>query len=175
MLKEFCTNISNHFLTNPQNSTRTIESATEDVRNALDMRNYNKCNSVNVRTGKISVYEIIDAILNDRTRSSRNPIKRLWNKVEFKFGRGIKYVLLLSIFIAYALLGGLLIYQFEAPAELEHDAELDQKSMERHKIYVRKISNILTSPQCQSALKTSNVRRNFKGQRMNSIICPLNL
>lgn len=55
-----------------------------------------------------------------------HPINLLWYNLEFKFGRWVKCILLLLVLIAYALVGGLLVHQFEAPAERELIAQLDQ-------------------------------------------------
>lgn len=59
-------------------------------------------------------------------------MQRLWYEVEFKFGHGIKYVLLLGMLITYALLGGFLVHRFEAPAERQYYARLDQVSFLVH-------------------------------------------
>lgn len=58
-----------------------------------------------------------------------HPIKLIWYNLEFKYGRWIKCALLLLVLIAYALFGGLLVHQFEAPAERELNAQLDQVTL----------------------------------------------
>lgn len=62
--------------------------------------------------------------------NERNPIKLMWYNLEFKLGRWIKCVLLLLVLIAYALFGGFLVHQFEAPAERELSAQLDQVTLQ---------------------------------------------
>ncbi|KAM3726946.1 TWiK family of potassium channels protein [Dirofilaria immitis] len=167
VLQKFCRRKYRHSLTNALRSSRDhkLECVTEDVRSVesaglnipADAIDHGEYNIYSEGTNQPSVYDVIEEILNSRSKpSQRNPIKMMWYNLEFKFGRWIKCVLLLLVLIAYALFGGLLVHQFEAPAERELNAQIDQETVERYKTYVKKISELFMSPLCQSSIKHSD-------------------
>uniref|UniRef100_A0A915PII2 Potassium channel domain-containing protein n=1 Tax=Setaria digitata TaxID=48799 RepID=A0A915PII2_9BILA len=148
-------------VTTEVHSVKFINSDTNNV--TTDPVGHDKCIIHNEETSQPSVYDVIEEILNSRSRPSRrHPIKLFWYNLEFKLGRWIKYVLLLLLLVAYALLGGLLVHQFEAPAERELNAQLDEETIQRHKAYVRKISKLFMSPHCQSEVKHSDEQGNVE-------------
>uniref|UniRef100_A0A8R1TVH3 Potassium channel domain-containing protein n=1 Tax=Onchocerca volvulus TaxID=6282 RepID=A0A8R1TVH3_ONCVO len=171
VLQKFCRRKYRRSLTNALRSSKVQkpESITTEVQNVeslgLNANNvtantidYGECSIYSEGISQSNVYDVIEEILNSRSNRSneRNPIKLMWYNLEFKLGRWIKCVLLLLVLIAYALFGGFLVHQFEAPAERELSAQLDQESVERYKTYVKKISELFTSPLCQSTIKHSD-------------------
>uniref|UniRef100_A0A0R3S433 Ion_trans_2 domain-containing protein n=1 Tax=Elaeophora elaphi TaxID=1147741 RepID=A0A0R3S433_9BILA len=129
-------------------SAESVGLSTNNV--TTDTADYAEYSIYNGGNNQPSVYDVIEEILNTQSKPSRcHPIKLIWYNLEFKFGRWIKCALLLLVLIAYALFGGLLVHQFEAPAERELNAQLDQETIERHKIYGKKISELFTSSHCQ--------------------------
>ncbi|MCP9266381.1 Ion channel [Dirofilaria immitis] len=158
VLQKFCRRKYRHSLTNALRSSRDhkLECVTEDVRSVesaglnipADAIDHGEYNIYSEGTNQPSVYDVIEEILNSRSKpSQRNPIKMMWYNLEFKFGRWIKCVLLLLVLIAYALFGGLLVHQFEAPAE--RNCRTLQNLRE-------KISELFMSPLCQSSIKHSD-------------------
>ncbi|VBB26452.1 unnamed protein product [Acanthocheilonema viteae] len=181
MLQKFCRRKYRHSLTNALKSSRihkreSVAAETQSVESiglnrnnvATDTIDHGEYNIYNEETSQPTVYDVIEEILSSQSKlsvlfvSSTNrpirchPIKLIWYNLEFKFGRWIKCALLLLVLIAYALFGGLLVHQLEAPAERELIAQLDQKTIERHKIYAKKISGLFTSSHCQSITERSD-------------------
>ncbi|OZC08412.1 hypothetical protein X798_04612 [Onchocerca flexuosa] len=170
VLQKFCRRKYRRSLTNALRSSKIHkpESITAEVQNTeslglnannviADTIDYDGNSIYSEGISQPNVYDVIEEILNSRSKSSeRNPIKLMWYNLEFRLGRWIKCVLLLLVLIAYALFGGFLVHQFEAPAERELNAQLDQESVQRYKTYVKKISELFTSPLCQSTIKHSD-------------------
>ncbi|KAL3981822.1 Ion channel family protein [Acanthocheilonema viteae] len=170
MLQKFCRRKYRHSLTNALKSSRihkreSVAAETQSVESiglnrnnvATDTIDHGEYNIYNEETSQPTVYDVIEEILSSQSKPIRcHPIKLIWYNLEFKFGRWIKCALLLLVLIAYALFGGLLVHQLEAPAERELIAQLDQKTIERHKIYAKKISGLFTSSHCQSITERSD-------------------
>ncbi|EFO17846.2 hypothetical protein LOAG_10651 [Loa loa] len=142
-------------------SVKSIGLSADNV--ITDATDHGEYNIYKEETSQPTVYDVIEEILSSQSKPNRcHPVKLIWYNLEFKFGRWIKCVLLLSVLIAYALFGGLLVHQFEAPAERELNAQLEQKTLERHKIYAKKISGLFMSPHCQSITKHSDDQNSTK-------------
>uniref|UniRef100_A0A9J2P2E3 Potassium channel domain-containing protein n=1 Tax=Ascaris lumbricoides TaxID=6252 RepID=A0A9J2P2E3_ASCLU len=69
---------------------------------------------------------------------------------------GLKYVVLLLLLVAYALLGGLLFYYLEAPAERLLVEQLRRKSTARHIDYAKQLLRIITTKECLSFVAESS-------------------
>ncbi|EJW88661.1 hypothetical protein WUBG_00424, partial [Wuchereria bancrofti] len=170
VLQKFCRRKYRHFLTNALKSSKTHKLESVEAENVdsiglstnnvtTDTTDYGKYSIYKEGTSQPNVYDVIEEILNSHSKPNRcHSINLLWYNLEFKFGRWVKCILLLLVLIAYALVGGLLVHQFEAPAERELIVQLDQQTVERHKIYAKKISGLFTSPHCYSATKQNDNR-----------------
>ncbi|VIO86306.1 Uncharacterized protein BM_BM5450 [Brugia malayi] len=170
VLQKFCRRKYRHFLTNALKNSKTHKLESIEAENVdfvglstnnitTDTTDYGKYSIYKEGISQPNVYDVIEEILNSHGKPNRHhPINLLWYNLEFKFGRWVKCILLLLVLIAYALVGGLLVHQFEAPAERELIAQLDQQTVERHKIYAKKISGLFTSPHCYSATKQNDSR-----------------
>ncbi|VDK71923.1 unnamed protein product [Litomosoides sigmodontis] len=183
VLQKFCRRKYRHSLTNALKNSKihkrefvaaevqSIESIRFSTNNvATDTIDRRDLNIYNERTSQPSVYDVIEEILNTHSKSTRcHPIKLMWYNLEFKYGRWIKCALLLIVLIAYALFGGLLVHQFEAPAERELNAQLDQETIERHKSYAKKISGLFTTSHCRSITGHSDKQNNK--QNNTAITC----
>ncbi|CAG9537357.1 unnamed protein product [Cercopithifilaria johnstoni] len=176
VLQKFCRRKYRHSLTNALISSKTHkrESVTAEAQSAesiglstnnvtKDAIDHGEYNIYNEESSQPSVYDVIEEILSNQSKPTRcHPFKLMWYNLEFKFGRWIKCALLLLVLIAYALFGGLLVHQFEAPAERELNAQLDQGTIERHKIYAKKISGLFMSSHCQSTTGHSDEQNGTK-------------